>query len=75
MAARKKSAPARKTARPKKAWPPPKARLDELIEEAIIDCYNDDEALSGFQAQLEGHLKLPFDLRCLGCAWWWRRPT
>ena len=32
------------------------ARLDQLIEEAIVDAYGDSEQTSGFYTMLEDHL-------------------
>ncbi|HYK89685.1 MAG TPA: calcium-binding protein [Acidobacteriota bacterium] len=42
------------------------ARLDELIEEAIVDCYNESEQITGFLTMLEEHLALPFSTIILG---------
>ena len=44
----------------------PQARLDELIEEATVDCYNEFEQISGFFCALEEHLALPFATKLLG---------
>lgn len=44
----------------------PKARLDELIEEAIVDCYNESEQVSGFFCLLEDQLAVPFTTKLLG---------
>lgn len=41
------------------------ARLDQLIEEAIVDAY-DSEQTSGFYAMLEDHLDVPFTVEILG---------
>ena len=43
-----------------------KARLDELIEEAIVDCYNEDEQLMGLFTMIEDNLVLPFETEVLG---------
>ena len=43
-----------------------KARLDELIEEATVDCYNESEQISGFFTMLEDHLAVPFTTTLLG---------
>ena len=40
--------------------------LDELIEQATVDCYNDDEQLTGFLCMFEEHLTLPFETVVLG---------
>ena len=41
-------------------------RLDKLIEEATVDCHDDSEQITGFQAMLEEHLDLPFSTKVLG---------
>jgi hypothetical protein len=53
----------RKTARGMVVSP---AQLDKLIEEATVDCYNDEEQLSGFFSMMEDNLALPFATRVLG---------
>jgi len=35
-------------------------RLDTLIAEATVDCYNDSVCATGFLTKLDGHLALPF---------------
>jgi hypothetical protein len=40
--------------------------LDELIAEAVVDAYNDDEQLTGLYTMIEEHLAMPFDTRVLG---------
>jgi len=35
------------------------ARMQELYEEAIIDCYNEDEELAGLMASLGDHVAFP----------------
>lgn len=42
------------------------AYLDQLIEEAIVDAYTDDEQLIGFSAMIEEHLAVPFKTHILG---------
>jgi hypothetical protein len=42
------------------------AQLDELIEEATVDCYDEEEQASGFFAVIEDNLALPFTTRILG---------
>lgn len=37
------------------------ARLDALIEEAIVDAYNESEQAVGFHATIEQHLALSFE--------------
>jgi calcium binding protein len=50
--------------------PPPKPSnnklLDAMIEEAIIDAYNDEEQVTGLFTMLEEHLALPFQTTVLG---------
>lgn len=40
--------------------------LDVLVEEATVDCYNDDEQLTGLFTMIEDNLALPFTTRVLG---------
>jgi len=44
----------------------PQARLDKLIEEATVDCYNESEQVSGFFCMLEDQLAVPFTTKLLG---------
>ena len=44
-----------------------KADLDELVEEAIVDAYGEDEQLAGFYTMIEENLVLPFTDNGLGC--------
>ena len=41
-------------------------RLDELIEEAIVDCYDETEQMVGLFTMIEDNLELPFQTRVLG---------
>jgi hypothetical protein len=43
-----------------------KAELDALIEEATIDCYNEEEQITGLFTMLEEHLAVPFQTSVLG---------
>ena len=43
-----------------------KARLDELVEEAIVDCYNESEQVTGLYTMIEDHLAVPFETTVLG---------
>jgi hypothetical protein len=43
-----------------------KARLDELIEEAIVDAYNESEQAVGFHTMLDEHFATPFKTEVLG---------
>jgi hypothetical protein len=45
-----------------------KRRLDELVEEAIIDAYGESEQLVGFLCMLQEHLAVPFTTEILGTA-------
>jgi hypothetical protein len=42
-----------------------RAALDELVEEAIVDAYGEDEQLTGFYTMIEENLALPFTTRVL----------
>jgi hypothetical protein len=42
------------------------AKLDEMIEEAIVDAYGESEQTTGFFTMLEDQLKLPFQTEVLG---------
>lgn len=42
------------------------AHLDALIAEAIVDCYNEDEQITGFLTMIEENLVVPFITRVLG---------
>lgn len=41
-------------------------QLDKLIEEATVDCHDEEEQASGFFAMIEDNLALPFATRVLG---------
>ena len=43
-----------------------KARLDELVEEATVDCYNESEQATGLYTMIEDNLALPFQTTVLG---------
>ena len=40
--------------------------LDELIEEATVDCYDDSECISGFASMIEDNLEFPFSAKVIG---------
>jgi hypothetical protein len=42
------------------------ADLDELVEEATVDAYDESEQLAGFYNLIEENLSLPFTTRVLG---------
>jgi calcium binding protein len=43
-----------------------KQRLEELVEEAIVDAYNESEQTVGLFTMMEDNLKLPFETEILG---------
>src|ERR1700693_5638908 len=43
-----------------------KARLNELIEEAVVDANGESEQVTGFYTMLENDLQLPFETQILG---------
>jgi len=43
-----------------------KARLKELIEQAIVDAYGEEEQVGGFFTMIEEYLALPFRVKILG---------
>ena len=43
-----------------------KARLDELIEEALVDAYDESEQVTGFYTMIQNDLRLPFETQVLG---------
>jgi hypothetical protein len=43
-----------------------KARLNELVEEALVDANGESEQVSGFYTMLENDLHLPFETQILG---------
>ena len=53
----------RKTARSKVASP---QQLDKMIEEATVDCYDEQEQASGFFTMIEDNLVFPFTARVFG---------
>jgi hypothetical protein len=53
-------------AKPSKSVAATARQLDKLIEEATVDCYNEEEQASGFFAMIEENLALPFATRVLG---------
>ena len=57
-----------RSTRKRKSKRPSKARLDELVEEAIVDCYNESEQATGLYTMIEDNLALPFETIVLGVA-------
>jgi hypothetical protein len=45
---------------------PSEAELDALIAQATVDCYNEDEELTGLAVMIEDNLALPFETTVLG---------
>jgi hypothetical protein len=43
-----------------------KARLNELVEEALADAYGESEQATGFYTMMENDLRLPFETQILG---------
>jgi Calcium binding len=43
-----------------------KTRLDELVEEALVDAYGESEQVTGFYTMMENDLQLPFQTEILG---------
>ena len=43
-----------------------KARLDELVGEALVDAYGESEQVTGFYTMMENDLRLPFDTEIFG---------
>jgi hypothetical protein len=58
----------RRTTRKGERWPPPKAKLAALIEEAIVDAYSVSEQRVGFYTLLDERLETPFNTEILGVA-------
>jgi len=43
-----------------------KARLEEMIEEATVDCYNESEQITGWFTTIDENLAVPFETTVLG---------
>jgi hypothetical protein len=57
----------KKTSKPsRRGNGPSEAKLDEMIEEAIVDAYGESEQIVGFYTMLEDNLALPFKTEILG---------
>jgi hypothetical protein len=48
--------------------PVSKAKLNEMIEEAVVDAYTEEEQTGGFLTMLQEHLAMPFSTDVLGVA-------
>ncbi|MGB6449885.1 MAG: calcium-binding protein [Steroidobacteraceae bacterium] len=58
----------RQTTRKGERWPPTKAKLNALIEEAIVDAYGESEQRVAFYTMLDERLETPFNTKILGVA-------
>lgn len=47
---------------------PGKAALDAMVEEATIDCHDEEDQLTGLATMIEEYLEVPFATRVLGLA-------
>jgi hypothetical protein len=47
-------------------WPPSKARVRALMEEAVVDAHDHDEQRTGLFTMFEEYLAVPFDTEILG---------
>lgn len=45
---------------------PTRKQLETLVEQAVVDCYNDDEQLTGLYTMIADNLATPFPTRILG---------
>jgi hypothetical protein len=45
---------------------PSAARLDGMVEQATVDCYNDSEQVTGLFTAIEDALTVPFETTVLG---------
>jgi hypothetical protein len=43
-----------------------KARFEEMVEEATVDCYNDSEKITGWYTMIDDNLAVPFEATVLG---------
>ncbi len=42
------------------------AELRELIQEATVDCYDDEEQIMGLECMIDENLEMPFETEVLG---------
>ena len=47
---------------------PSEPRLEAMVEEATVDCYNEEEQVTGLFTMIEDNLSLPFQTTVLGVA-------
>ncbi len=45
-----------------------KQRLDEMVDEATVDCYHEAEQVVGLFTMIEENLRIPFETSVLGTA-------
>ena len=45
---------------------PSNTQLDQMVEEATVDCYNESEQATGLYTMIENNLALPFETTLLG---------
>jgi hypothetical protein len=62
MAKKERKAPKKKSC----TTTPSSARLDQMIEEAIVDAYGESEQITGFYTMLDENLAVPFVTEMLG---------
>jgi hypothetical protein len=43
-----------------------RSELDALVDEAMVDCYDEDEQLTGLFTMIEDNLAMPFTTQVLG---------
>ena len=43
-----------------------RAQLDALVQEATVDCHDEDEQVTGLYTMIEDNLAMPFDTTVLG---------
>lgn len=41
-------------------------QMDALIEEATVDCHDDEECLTGFSTMIDDNLEFPFPAKVIG---------
>jgi hypothetical protein len=50
-----------------------KAKLEKLIEEAVVDAYTEGEQVGGFLTMMQEHLALPFPQMSSVLTLWWKK--
>ena len=45
---------------------PSRAKLSAMVEEATVDCYGEEEQLTGFACMVQEYLEVPFKTMVLG---------